>query len=394
MFRLFSLDFETFCIVPGLQAPPPVCGTIAWDYDEPLLLHARGELLWQNIHKALTDKNTVILAHNAAFEVAVLMAYRKEWTPLIFQALREGRIRCTRVREKLIRIARGDRTAGFALDDLCEAYGLPMVDKGFAGRTRYGLLWDTPLSAWKQEDRDYALGDICVRDIYARQERVNSDWLLDQHAQMRARVSLTLTSCWGFPVDRALGRKLLVETKAKLEEYRAQILDAGLARYERKKGQTVVVKDTKAAAARLNAAFANEGREAPRNEPTLKQLLKIFDENTEPHPRNPTVPGLLRILEENGIYPEGTVKLDEESCRLSGDPLMLAYAQYGQAGTLLSKFNRLTKTPIQTFYDELKATGRTSSLQGDDPEPGEPFVSYGMQVQNLPRVGAEIEEET
>lgn len=388
----FHFDYETFMIVPGLQAPPPVCMSFAWGRDSPTLVHARGRILWQQLEEALRDKAVLLIAHNAAFEVLVTMAARPEWTPLIFQALREGRIRCTRVREKLIRVARGDHERGFALDDLTEAYSLPMVDKGFHGRTRYGLLWGTPICDWPQEYIDYALGDIAVREIYDEQEKVDPQWLADQGPRMRARVSLSLTSAWGFPTDRKLAKKLYESTKVKLEGYKDEILAAGLARYESKPEGIKVVTTVKAATERILAAYEADGREAPRNEPTEAQLRKIYKEHDEVPRPGATVQGMLKELEENGIFPEGSVSLNEEACQLSGDPLMMAYSYYKQSATLMSKFARLTRTPIQCFYNELVSTGRTSSTQGDDPGPGEPWSAYGMQVQNLPRVGAEVDE--
>jgi DNA polymerase I-like protein with 3'-5' exonuclease and polymerase domains len=82
---------------------------------------------------------------------------------------------------------------------------------------------------------------------------------------------------------------------------------------------------------------------------------------------------------------EGNIKLDEEACLLSGDPVLKAYTEFSQATTLRSKAERLQRSPIQCRYNVLVATGRTSCSQGDDPKPGEAWTAYGMQVQNLPQ---------
>ena len=123
------------------------------------------------LYRALTTDGCVMVAHRAAFEVVCLMARRPEWTQLIFDKLDSGEIYCTLMADKLIRIGRGDRREGWGLDDCMQYWGLPNVpDKESWWRLRYGLLYNTPCELWPQEAVDYAIGDVCVRDLYRVQQ--------------------------------------------------------------------------------------------------------------------------------------------------------------------------------------------------------------------------------
>jgi len=389
--RYFYCDYETFTLEPALLAPPPVVMSYAWDDGPVRIQHANpacADPALPSMDATLMEAmlpGVAWVAHNAAFEVVVTMAHRPEWTSMLFGKLRRGEIRCTMVREKLIRIARGDRRDGFALDAVCEAYKLPVPDKSSHWRPRFGTLWSTPLADFPPEATAYSAGDICVRDVYWRQEALPNaqTWLVDQHHQVRAAVSLQLTSARGFETDPDTAAVLLEETEVKLAEYQETVLREGLARWEKKKGVLAVVKTKAAAEARIVQAYAAQGREAPRGAPTDKMIAAWCAENPEDAEDMSE-----RELRE---HVPGNISLDAEACELSGDPVLLAYTRFSQASTLRSKVRRLSHSPIQTSYNVLVATGRTSSRQGDDPEPGEPWVAYGAQAQNLPRVGAEVD---
>ena len=386
--RHLYFDYETFVLEPALLAPPVVVASWAWDDGPVHIQHANPACADQSLPlldtllAAAMASDVVIVAHNAAFEVIVTMARDRKWTPFLFGKLRRGEIHCTMVREKLLRIAKGDRTEGFALDDCCDQYGIPKPDKESPWRLRYGTLWNTPLKDFPPDALAYSLGDICVRDLYWAQEKIPQakTWLVDQHHQVRAAVALQLTSARGFQTDPDAAAVLLAETEVKLAEYQETVLREGLARIE-KKG---VVKTKAAAEARIIAAYARQGRDAPRGEPTAKMIAAWCAENPEDADD-------MNERELKATVP-GNISLDAEACELSGDPVLLAYTRFSQASTLRSKVRRLAHSPIQTSYNVLVATGRTSSRQGDDPEPGEPWVAYGAQVQNLPRVGAEVDD--
>jgi hypothetical protein len=354
------IDYETFLIQPGCVAPPPVCLVYAIDFGAPKLVHAHFDGMFALLEGWLRDPDVTLVAHHAVFEVLVTLAARPEWVSLLFEKLRAGKIKCTLIREKLIRIARGDPREGFGLDACLDAWRIPIaLDKASYWRPRFGTLYDKPCSEWPEEARAYVLGDIAVRDLFLAQETAGPAILYDHAAQLRGATPLALTSARGFLTDPQAAQILYDETVLELEEHKKVVFEAGLARYQKKAGELVLVKDKKAAEARLVAAYEASGREPPRGKVTEKMADK----------------GVLW----------GNVKLDEEACALSGDSVLESYTAYSQAGTLLAKVRRLQRSPIQASYNVLVDTGRTSCRQGDDPEDGEAWTSYGMNLQNMPR---------
>ena len=400
--RWFWFDFETFAIKPGLQAPPPVVLAYAWDNAPGVLAHANpkyGAQFAEVLEDAWHSDDTILVAHNTVFETLVTLAWRPSWVDAIFAKLEKGQIRCTQNREKLIRVGRGNHDPECGLDDCMEAWRLPHIpDKKNPWRTRFGKLWDVPLETWASlENRPdlYSLGDLCVRDLYRAQEKAGPQYFADCAAQQRAHTTLALTSAWGFPTDRNAARVVEKETLEQLNGYKAKLIEAGLLRSERKKGETVYVATKAKAEERMLQVCAEQGRRVPRSMITPKELVKVAARHGfEVEVTSKKVQGkdLLELIEAGIPEKElqGNIKLDEEACLVTGDELLLAWTAYGQSRTLLNKIRRLQKTPIQTFYNPIVNTGRTSCSQGDDPKDGEPFISYGMQVQNLPRAGEEV----
>jgi len=349
------LDFETALIQPGLQAPPIVCASFAIDDGPAQLMHIRDARLGRLLTEALRDSTVKIAAHSAQFEVLVMLAHREDWRPLVFAKLAAGGISCTLIREKLLRIAEGDPREGFGLND-CLAYhelGI-QLDKESPWRVRYMTLWNVPVDQWPQEARDYALGDVAVRDVWKAQAK-RGDFYGDEPRQVEAAVALALSSAWGLRTDPDAAKKLYDATVAEIEQDKRVLEDAGLLKGPADKP----VKNKKLAEERLVAAYAKLGKEPPRRDVTEKAAAA-----------GATV---------------GNLALDEAACLWSKDPVLEAYTRFSQANTLLSKVKRLQFPLIQPSYNILVESGRTSCRQGEDPKPGQPWSAYGMQVQNLPR---------
>jgi hypothetical protein len=322
----FSFDYETFGIAPMIQAPPPVCLSFAYDDAPAELVHAKDPAMWRILREAF-ESGATLTAFNAVYELAVTLSAQPDWVTMVFDALRAGRVYCPLSAEKLIRIARGDQRNAGNLNDLLQHYGCGItLDKESHWRSRYGTLYDVPLERWPAEAVAYAIGDVEVRRVRKAQLKLDPRYLVDLPYQIRADLALYLTTCWGFPTDPQQAAKLLEETEATLERL---------------------------------------GREVPRGAVTEK-------------------------MAEKGLE-LGNISLNEEACFGAQDPLLEAYSTYSQARTLRSKVRRLRMPIIQCRYDVLGAdSARTTSSQGDDPDPGQPWLAYGMQMQNLARSGEEV----
>lgn len=380
--RTLFFDLETFPIQPAQLAPPIVCGVYAFDDEPHRLLHARDREFDEVLWSAWSDPNALIVAHHAAFEVACVLARwaaQRERVAAVFEALEAGRVKCTMIRQKLIHIARGEDAfyveedgentkTSYALDATCQYWGINVVlDKKSPWRTRFGTLYDKPISQWPPEAVAYAMDDIATRDAY-RAQAAEPRFLVDEDNQVRASVALHLASCWGFAVDPEQSGKMVLETQTKLDCDRDMLLEHGFLKWVKEKGVMKLARDKKTAEAEAQRAYAALGQRAPRGDLTEK-------------------------MKEKGLE-VGNIKLDEGACLGSKSPLLAAYTAYGQAGTLMSKVKRVDRAarvgmPIQASFDPLKQTGRTSCKQGEDPDPGEGWSTYGSQLQNPPVAGDE-----
>lgn len=421
--KLFAFDFETFLIQPFLLAPPIVCMSVAIDDEPPEVLHIRDSRLRKLLVLALSTPGCMMVAHNAAFEAVCIMAQWPELTVPLFDKLDDGEYYDTATGERLISIGRGDHWKEFDLQSCLQRHSETRditLDKANPWRVRYGELINTPVELWPESAYQYSLEDTCVRELYRAQVKNGAKYLHDNTArwetlprgnrkvfvpgQTWAGVELTLTSCTGFPTDPVMAKQLERETVAKLAEYEAELKRVGMLVPKREKGQLKLVLKKEPAIKLLVSAYAAQGREPPRGELTPAMLVKAYkhigmevefesDNGRKAKVRKDDIEEAVEAGVPKDLL-QGNYKLDEESCLNAKHPLLLAYTKYAQANTLMSKVRRLQKPLIQTSYNPLVETGRTSSRQGDDPEPGEAWMQYGAQVQNLPRAGDEYEEDT
>lgn len=407
------LDYETFLFQPGCLAPPPVVLSYARDDDPVRLLHANFDrwelekLLWG----ALRDKNTVFVAYQCAMEVITTLAWRTHWVPLIFQSLRDGRWHDPFLDEKLIRIGKGDRREVLNLAATLDAYMIPhSVDKSSHWRTRYGELWDVPCDRWDVEApgaREYSEGDIAVRPLHREQRARNKpEYFADSANRVRTSVALGLTSAWGFPVDLVQAETLYVETQARIAKHKESLIAAQLLQAKFEKGVMKWSRKKEPAEKLITDAYAAMGREPPRGDLTAKMLNDAYEAAGMPLQTPYTKRDKIKDKDideaiQCGVPEElliGNISLDAEACETSGNLLLEAYSEYGQANTILGKAQRLIDAakagkPIQAYYNPCVNTGRTSCSQGEGPAPGEAYSSYGTQIQNLMRAGEEYVDE-
>lgn len=337
-----AYDSETARIRPGLQAPPPVCFQWKTPGRSAELIHALLEerRAYEWCRWLLESKDLLIVGHNVAFDMLVIMARWPDLVPLVFEAYIDDRVTCTIIREKLHDIELGmRRIRKYDMASVAERRKLGAVDKSDPWRTRYWELSNVPCHLWPEEARRYALNDADITlDLYS----VQSD-KPDQFRQARADLWLSLTSAWGMMTDPVQVQRFYEATREELIRERDMLQDLGIVRYNGSK-------DAKAAKARMIAACAEAGID-----PMLTDT--------------------------------GQVSLSKEACEEVGDEVLLAYSRYTSHGTILGRVKRLmhgVHTPIQPQFDSLVETGRTSCRQGDV-EPGKEVLAWGFQTQNVNR---------
>jgi len=337
-----AYDTETARIRPGLQAPPPVC--IQWKTPGRAaeLIHAILEerRAYEWCRGMLESPDTLIIGHNVAYDMLVIMARWPDLVPIVFAAYLADRVTCTIVREKLADIELGvRRIRAYDMESVAERRKLGPVDKSDSWRSRYWELRDTPCALWPVEARHYALNDADVTlDLY----RAQAD-KPDEYRQARADLWLRLASAWGMMTDSVQVQRFYEATKHELIEERTKLQNIGLVRYNGSK-------DTKAAAARMTAACLAKGIEPMKTD-------------------------------------GGGISLAKEACKEVGDEALLAYSNYSSHGTIMTRVKRLMNgvhTPIQPQFDSLVDTGRVSCRQGDV-DPGKEVTAWGFQTQNVNR---------
>lgn len=347
-----GLDTETDLIAPGRQAPPLVVVSLAAGVDDvELVHHTEAEPV---LAELLADPEVVFDVLNGAYDFAVIAAEFPSLIPAILAAYDADRICDVGIRQKLADLAIGelrgwDRSTTpptrfeYSLAALVKrALGIELPKP--AVRLEYGALRGTPLAQWSPDARQYAADDAAA--TYAVREwqdaNILADYLVDASRQARAALWLQLMQARGLETDPAAVAEFEARVRADYDRAAAELVAAGLKRPDRAKRKTGEIvegsRDTKAAAARLVAAFVAKG---------------------EPHP----------------VTEKGAVCLDDDACRKSGDPVLVRYADFGSLKKRLSTDVPLLNgerygMPIHARFEVLLETGRTSS---------------SPNVQNLPR---------
>lgn len=351
--NILGFDTETELIRPGRQIPPLVCASFAMGEDAELV-HWRDA---RPVVESMLQSDCLIVGHHLAFDFAVLCENFPELTPLIFEVYWADRVSDTLIREKLGHIARGFYRRYETLDGdklIPVEYSLEAVarrrlqiqlDKGAESwRLRYGELRDLPLAQWPEPAKEYALDDARILlPVWEQQEQAHSV-LIDQYRQARAAFWLQLMSAWGLHTDANGVRAFEKKTQQKYDSIAVELKVAGLMRANG-------VRDTKAVKALVISAYEKR---------TDVKLPKT---------------------------PKGNVKTDEDTCKRSGDELLLKYSELSSLKKTLSTDIPLLMqgicTPIHTKFESLVATGRTASSPNVQNLP----VAAGVRECFVPRPG-------
>lgn len=348
-----AIDFETKLFRQGLMAPPPISLCIAEEGNTPTLRHAvldadgTCNILRAYLEWAKHGAERRIVGANIAYDMAVACERWPELLDLIFEVYELGRMSDVLIRQKLLDIALGEnrRHGTYNLANIgrrllaIELSGKEGKDGEDALRLTYGELEAVPLDAWDPERVTYAIEDgTTTRDAWRAQQKLvdedQSDVLADEPAQCRAEFALHLASTWGLRTDPDGVERLRKGCLEELAKIRDGLVGGGLVRRDG-------TRNVRATQARMIEVCAAQGVKVRLTEGGQK--ARADDEPLEPK----------------------HVSTDEESCRDSGDPLLVNYAEYQTVSSLLNGHCKAMATgtvhPIHTRFDVLMETGRTSS---------------------------------
>ncbi len=384
---LIGVDSETCLIAPGDITPPLVCVSTCYrDAAGNLVteLFTRDEGV-EVYRRLLSDKRYVIIIHNGPFDLAVACNEDPTLVPLVFDALREGRIICTITVQKLIDVALGQRKFRKPIDgytlrrvvkatdnlaELIDIYYGEHVEKADTWRKSYGLLRGFPLSSWPASARIYAMKDAEYHlRLYEAQLRfIKAKWgvLPDQDPRQRGAWALALMGGWGFRSEREATERFIAHCNAEIEKMQRVLHahsaeDCVIGGCDHKESGIIKIDNTRCMAEirrRVEHDLKARGIPVPMTDPSEK-------------------------------FPDGQVKTDEETLHRTNDPKLhlladsLTFEKHrGQWGPVLLEG---TRRPICCKYNILVDNGRTSC--GGDRTQDKGKKRGATNIQNPPRKG-------
>lgn len=428
--KRIGIDTETYLInsEQGIVAPRMVCLTFCTEDAEVGLL-ARDEAL-SFMHALLDADDIVFVAHHARFDFAVLAAADASLLPKIFRAYDEGRVRCTMVREKLLALARGEladegetgakRNVKFSLAAcVLRRFGIDLSEAKTAKggplpwRLRFSELDGVPIEAWPKEARDYALDDakwnLALFDSQTdelNEQGMSGDMIPDEAYQTRGAFWLYLLSVRGVRTEVERVNVLKTSLETEYARINALVRAADVLRPKMQKGEMVWTKNMAALRARVIAAYGGEDA-APK---TAKGAVSTAREDL----LKPADPRVLEWVEkaeaeiaknrqEAGLPPLTADAAADMARRLSEDAgkafgvaaeqvynWLVLHAVGERSGvekvlnTYVPVLLQGTQYPITPTFNELVASGRTSSV---NPNLQNPPRKGGIRECFVPRRG-------
>lgn len=340
-----SVDSETFLMMAGAKAPPMVCTTWA-EGDASGLFHHSDPALERFVTESLHAHS--IVGANTPFDLAVFGHKWPHLIPSIFDALADDRVHDVLMREKLIDLALGTfrfeedeegnvKTKGYSLAAVVQRRLDIYLEKD-QWRLRYHDLYDLPVDQWPEGARKYAADDaVTTLRVFEAQEPFRQ-FLENECAQNRGAWALWLMTTWGIRTDSAAVDRLVAQAERVIEHVRGTLIAEKLVRPDGTRNLKNATRRMLERSAEVR--LTDKGRE---------KALEMGQE------------ALLKLAREKGKF----ISLSEDSCLVSGDPVMVAYSTYTRFNNLLTgaakHFRRGTVVPIHSSFQSLMETGRTSS---------------------------------
>lgn len=357
--RVVALDTETHLIKHGEFAPRMVC--LSWYDSEGCygLLH-RDEAL--PFLEQLLVQDVLVVGQNFAFDARVILQQFPTLTKTLFALYRSGRVHDTRIQEKLLAIAEGTLVqlqGNSSLKVLASKYLNLELDKD-SYRTSYEDWTDVPVRYWPEGAKKYALEDAQATYGVWKAQQQRSYLLEDSARQARADFVLSLISAHGMHTDVDAVHILDSRIQKELEKERDFLVR-----------ECLVVREMatlkKGGKPELGIEIPSNGKTKPRYwTGNFKMNLKATRELVEVTAKEQGLPVPLS--------PKGVVKTAPEAIAALNSESLDRYCNYHRLGNLKASIKPYYNPPVQTSFDSLQVTGRTSSsrpnVQNIRREPG------------------------
>jgi hypothetical protein len=316
--------------------------------------------LIETLQQAGEKESELLVGHNIAYDLACALNYDGELQGavgrVVWRAYDNLAVQCTRIRERLIDIARGSRFTEDAEGELHrKGHSLAEIAKQRIGltldketwRLNYQSLDGMPLWQWPQGAREYALTDAGVTySVWEHQEaevkrtlyggRPYDMWTAECGRQAAYAFAFQLMRCWGLTTDQARVRELRGRLAQTISEKHRVLLQAGLVDPKKGSKKLAAIRDL------VEKTWAGEG-EVP-------------------------------------LTPKHSIQTSAAVLEQCDHPALDALIEYAHAekqlGAFVEKLEAAGSLPIHADYDVLGAnTGRTSARQpAIQQQPREPGV--------------------
>lgn len=343
--NLIAIDYETWLIggdrhpQPNTPFPKPICLSYYDGQTEGLLAEDEIEAFLTVVLESKT-----IIAHNAVFEWGVTLTWYPNLAPLVFKALRESRLICTKIIEELQNNKRKKPWNKLSLAALVETYFKEDIsaDKTDpdAWRLRYSELDGVPLAEWPEKAKSYAIDD----SIWAYKVWQQQQWYkIDYKGPTRAAVALNIMSSRGMRVNKKRTEELEKEIYDTLEPRYAYLVEKGF------------MTETK-------------GKRPRKNMKILREFIKAE-------------------IKEPKYTMKGNIATDKEALlaySLESDNKVFKYfIEINQYDKIITAYTKNLKVDlVRSQYSATKSTGRSSSF-GTKLYPS-------VNIQQMPRAVAGI----
>jgi DNA polymerase I-like protein with 3'-5' exonuclease and polymerase domains len=215
-----AIDYETHLISEESPIPKPVCLSFAYHNKSGKLVKGlinKDDKILEFLKHVLSDKQIVILAHNASFELLVTSKYYPELNKLIDQKLKYGKVICTKIYQQLIDNIQKNGINKYSLDMLVNYYyGVNISESKKdpnSWRLRYSELDEVDLDKWPKEAIKYAVDDSIWTEKIFKEHQILEFPDIQYKLTVETEYYLNKMALGGFKVDNS--RVLLLEKELK-----------------------------------------------------------------------------------------------------------------------------------------------------------------------------------
>lgn len=412
-------DSETDPIGPCQLAPPLICASWAWRDEQNNLNGALAGISDgdDELTRAIqfifglrdpAEPPVIRVAHNWRYDLAVLVASYPDYLSVVFEGLARGYYSCTKVREKLLRLANtgdleyivapdGSKTkVEYSLRALMMHYfgidrSFEKLDKS-SWRTNFGLLKHLPVSQYPPDAASYAIQDSTDAMMIWEQQQMQATQIYQQTGihpfqteafQVAVDFSLQLMSCWGIQVDPAF----ITKTEQMLAEELAPeklnlLIDYGILQPSKPSApHSLGHKNHVEGCPKKFITIGPDGEKQVRDCDCPVKMVAGEDEKINRAPLIAYVeqlaamnPGIvLRKTAPSQKFPTGQISVDAEFLDDFAhlDPVLGQLQHRAALQKIVTtelprmKWNGAPAGILHPCYDVLKETGRTSSYADD-----------------------------